>query len=35
MPAVAVEGLRVERKSVGDDSVDAELKLSAFVRSEP
>ena len=33
LPAVAVEGLRIERKSVGDDSVDAELKLVAFVRS--
>jgi hypothetical protein len=35
LPAVAVEGLRVERKSVGDETVDAELKLSAYVRSEP
>lgn len=34
LPAVAVEGLRIERKSVGDDSVDAELKLSAYVRSD-
>jgi hypothetical protein len=34
LPAVAVEGLRIERKNVGDDSVDAELKLSAYVRSE-
>lgn len=34
LPAVAVEGLRIERKAVGDDSVDAELKLSAYVRSE-
>ena len=34
LPAVAVEGLRIERKSVGDDDVDAELKLSAYVRSD-
>ena len=34
LPAVAVEGLRIERKAVGDDSVDAELKLSADVRSD-
>jgi hypothetical protein len=34
LPAVAVEGLRIERKNVGDDSVDAELKLAAYVRSE-
>ncbi len=35
LPAVAIEGLRVERKNVGDETVDAELKLSAYVRSEP
>jgi hypothetical protein len=35
MPAVAIEGLRIERKNVGDDSVEAELKLSAYVRSDP
>ena len=35
MPAVAVEGMRIERKAVGDEGVDAELKFSAFVRSEP
>lgn len=34
MPEVAVEGLRIERKKVGDEDVDAELKLSAYVRSE-
>jgi hypothetical protein len=32
LPSVAVEGLRLERKNVGDEAVDAELKLSAFVR---
>jgi hypothetical protein len=32
LPSVAVEGLRIERKNVADESVDAELKLSAFVR---
>ena len=35
MPAVAVEGLRIERKKVGDEEVDAEVKLSAYVRSDP
>ncbi len=35
LPAVAVEGMRIERKTVGDAGVDAELKFSAFVRSEP
>lgn len=35
LPAVAVEGLRIERKKVADEEVDAELKLSAYVRSEP
>ena len=32
LPSVAVEGLRIERKNVTDETVDAELKLSAFVR---
>ena len=35
LPAVAVEGLRIERKNVGDGSVDAEVKLAAYVGSEP
>jgi hypothetical protein len=35
LPAVAVEGLRIERKAVGDGSVDAEVKLAAYVRGEP
>ncbi|MGH8253876.1 MAG: hypothetical protein ACRES2_07525 [Steroidobacteraceae bacterium] len=35
MPAVAVEGMRIERKTVGDDGVEAELRFSAFVRSDP
>ena len=34
LPAVAVEGLRIERKAVGDNGVDAELKLAAYVRSD-
>jgi hypothetical protein len=34
LPAVAVEGMRVERKTVGDPGVDAELRLSAYVRSD-
>jgi len=33
LPAVAVDGIRIERKSVADDAVDGELKLSVFVRS--
>ena len=33
LPAVAVEGLRIERKSIGEEAVDAELRLTAFVRS--
>ncbi len=35
LPAVAVEGMRIERKAVGEEGVDAELKFSAFVRSDP
>jgi hypothetical protein len=34
LPAVAVEGMRIERKAVGDLGVDAELRLSAYVRSD-
>jgi hypothetical protein len=34
LPAVAVEGMRIERKAVGDAGVDAELRLSAYVRSD-
>lgn len=34
LPAVAVEALRIERKTVGDGSVDAEVKLAAYVRGE-
>jgi hypothetical protein len=34
LPAVALEGLRLERKSVGEDAIDGELKLSVFVRSD-
>jgi hypothetical protein len=34
LPAVAVESLHIERKSVGDENIDAELTLSAFVRSD-
>lgn len=35
LPAVAVEGLHIERKSVADDTVEAEVKFSAYVRSDP
>jgi hypothetical protein len=34
LPAVAVEGMRIERKAVGEEGVDAELRLSAYVRSD-
>ncbi len=34
LPAVAVEGMRIERKAVGEEGVDAELRFSAFVRSD-
>jgi hypothetical protein len=34
LPAVAVEGLRIERKTVGDGTVEAEVKLAAYVRGE-
>jgi hypothetical protein len=34
LPAVAVEGLRIERKNVGDNTVEAELRLSAYVREQ-
>ena len=34
LPAVAVEGMRIERKGVGEDAVDAELRFSAYVRSD-
>jgi hypothetical protein len=34
LPAVAVEGMRIERKGVGEEGVDAELRFSAFVRSD-
>jgi hypothetical protein len=34
VPSAALEGLRIERKSVGDDNVEAELGFSVFVRNE-
>lgn len=34
LPAVAVEGLRIERKTVGDGNVDAEVKFAAYVVGE-
>lgn len=34
LPAVAVEGLRIERKSVGDETVDVELRLAAYLRGD-
>jgi hypothetical protein len=34
IPSAAVEGLRLERKTAADGSVDAELGFSVFVRNE-
>jgi hypothetical protein len=34
VPSAALEGLRIERKTVGDDNVEAELGFSVFVRNE-
>jgi hypothetical protein len=34
VPSAAVEGLRIERKTAGDDSVEAELGFTVFVRNE-
>ena len=33
VPSAAVEGLRIERKSVGEDNVEVELGFSVFVRN--
>jgi len=33
VPSAAVEGLRIERKTAGDDSVEVELGFSVFVRN--
>jgi len=33
VPSAAVEGLRIERKSAGEDSVEVELGFSVFVRN--
>jgi hypothetical protein len=34
VPSAAVEDLRIERKTAGDDSVEAELGFTVFVRNE-
>ena len=34
IPAAALEGLRIERKNVGDAGVSADLRFSIFVRNE-
>jgi hypothetical protein len=34
VPSAALEGLRIERKTAGDDNVEAELGFSVFVRNE-
>ena len=33
VPSAAIEGLRIERKSAGDDNVEVELGFSVFVRN--
>ena len=32
LPGVGIESLRIERKNVGDDTIEAELKLAIFVK---
>ncbi len=34
VPSAALEGMRIERKTAGDDNVEAELGFSVFVRNE-
>ena len=34
VPSAALEGLHIERKAVGDDSVAADLRFSVFVRND-
>jgi hypothetical protein len=34
IPSAAVDGLRIERKGVGDPTVEADLRFSVFVRNE-
>ncbi len=34
IPSAAVEGMRIERKAVGDDNVAADLRFSVFVRND-
>jgi hypothetical protein len=34
LPAVSIEGLRIERKTVSDTFVEADVRLTVFVRSE-
>jgi hypothetical protein len=34
VPSAALEGLRIERKTAGDENVEAELGFSVFVRNE-
>jgi Tfp pilus assembly protein PilO len=33
VPSAALEGMRVERKSVGEESVSADLRFAIFVRN--
>lgn len=34
VPSAAIEGLRIERKNVGDDTVNADLRFTVFVRND-
>jgi Tfp pilus assembly protein PilO len=35
MPALAIENLAITRKAVGDESVEAQIRMTIFTRSEP
>jgi hypothetical protein len=34
VPSAAIDGLRIERKNAGDDTVNADLRFTVFVRNE-
>ncbi len=35
MPAVAIKDLALERKSIGDDNVEAQIRMTIYARSDP
>lgn len=35
MPAVALDGLVLERKSIGDGNVEAQIRMTVYARSSP